>query len=52
MNKKIFSPGIFVWIPVGLASGAGTGDLAWVHVLLLILAVWFILEKVCTRQRR
>ena len=45
MSKKKFNPTLFVWFPMGLSSGVGSGDMAWVHVLILILAVWFILEK-------
>lgn len=50
MTKKRINPMLFVWIPIGLSTGARTEDLAWVHVLLVTLAVLFAIEKICTSQ--
>jgi hypothetical protein len=51
MTKKIIKPTLFVWIPFGLPTGIGTEDPAWLHVLLVILAAWFLFEKICASHR-
>jgi len=44
MFRKI-KPTLFVWIPFGLPSGFPFAGSPWVLQLLVILAVWIILEK-------
>lgn len=48
--KKISLPILMTWVPMGIASAGGSAPLGLIHDVLVLLAAWFVLEKLLARR--